>query len=113
MIRPIVHRKPVGFWASSKEEAETEKLPWPGDHVHLFWDEAERQRIIAFLKRGGQVAQYRGWSTCRLCGIHNGSQDLGDEMFVWPQGYAHYVDAHHVKPPQEFLDWVLRDGLAP
>ena len=30
--------------------------------------------------------------------------DLTDGRWVWPQGFAHYVEVHGVRPPQAFLD---------
>ena len=96
---------PVGFWALRKEEAH-EGLPWPGNLIDPSWRDAERAHAIAYLKGGKSIAQYRGMSGCRLCGKRNGSQDFGDTSYVWPQGYAHYVEAHFVKPPQHFLDWI-------
>ena len=37
-----------------------------------------------------------------------GGTDLSDGHYVWPFGFAHYVEAHGVKPPQEFIDHVWR-----
>jgi hypothetical protein len=36
-----------------------------------------------------------------------GSHDLTDGVFVWPEGYAHYIEKHDVKPPREFIEHVL------
>jgi hypothetical protein len=30
-------------------------------------------------------------------------------VWVWPDGFAHYLQLHAVKPPQEFVDHVLRE----
>jgi hypothetical protein len=98
-------RTPVGFWASRKEEAH-EGLPWPGDLIDPSWWGSERAHAITYLNAAPSLAQYRGISMCRLCGKMNGSKDLGDERYVWPQGYFHYIEAHFVKPPQHFLDWI-------
>ena len=44
-----------------------------------------------------------GYSPCRICGQQNGALELSDGVFVWPDGLAHYVSDHLVKPPQEFV----------
>ncbi|MFT5048691.1 MAG: hypothetical protein ACI8QZ_000078 [Chlamydiales bacterium] len=35
-----------------------------------------------------------------------GSRCLTDGEWVWPEGLAHYVEAHHVRLPDEFLGWM-------
>lgn len=43
-----------------------------------------------------------GTSFCRVCGQANGSAELTDGVrFVWPEGLAHYVEAHNVRLPAE------------
>jgi len=59
--------------------------------------------MVVYLKSGQIVNSYRGMSSCRICQIHNGSHDLSDGTYVWPSGYAHYVSAHGIKPPEKFL----------
>ena len=34
----------------------------------------------------------------------NGSLELTDGTYVWPEGLAHYVEQHGVKLPGEFLE---------
>lgn len=82
-------------------------LPWPGDFVVTEpWD--GREGVIRHLKAGRVNYSYDGWSECRLCGQANGSRDLTDGAWGWPEGFAHYVEDHGVKPSQEFIDHVLR-----
>ena len=53
--------------------------------------------------------KWRGYSTCRICGLSpNGSTCIADDTFVWPEGFAHYIEEHSVRPPQEFIDHVKR-----
>lgn len=43
-----------------------------------------------------------GTSLCRICGQANGSAELTHGVrFVWPEGLAHYVEAHDVRLPAE------------
>ena len=46
--------------------------------------------------------------TCRLCGRSNGDATLADDAYQWPEGLAHYVEAHAVRLPVEFVAHVRR-----
>ena len=96
--------KKIGFWYSTYEP----DLPKPQEYIDWKWDPHERILIANWLKAGQVVASYRGMSTCRVCNIHNGHQDITDGTYVWPSGYVHYIESHGVKPPQEFIDHVKR-----
>lgn len=101
----------VGYWASSADpEADRYlqqhglELPWPEDFVCSDWGDDVRAVVLEHLRGGEPVEYWRGNSTCRFgCDIDNGSRDLSDGTYVWPEGFAHYVEAHNVKPPQEFI----------
>jgi len=41
------------------------------------------------------------------CGRHNGSAELADGTYCWPEGLAHYLEAHQVRPPEEFVEHVV------
>ena len=97
--------KPIGYWSRDQDKAEG--LPWPSELVDDTWDVAERERVIAYLERGTIHESWRGWSTCRLCGRPNGSRDHTDDVYVWPEGYVHYVRDHAVRPPADFIAHAL------
>jgi hypothetical protein len=98
--------KGIGYWASDHEPLST--LPHPSEYVDEDWyGSKEHIHVLAYLGRQAEVAQYMGQSPCRICGENNGSTSMSDGVYVWPQGFAHYLDAHSVKPPQEFIDHVL------
>ena len=90
----------VGFWYSAYEP----DLPKPEAGV---WDEEEKSAVVKYLKAGSEGDHYRGWSDCRVCGCMNGSVDLTDGLYIWPQGLAHYIEEHSIKLPVEFVDYVL------
>jgi len=62
-------------------------------------------------KRGGSMRTYRGFSTCRLCGAHNGSSTFFYEGWEWPDGYMHYLVAHCVRPSLAFQEFVIGKEL--
>jgi hypothetical protein len=95
----------IGFWYSDVDSIKD--FPKVETAMGWSWDPVERARVAEYLKFGKKHEQWRGSSACRVCGLDNGSQDLTDGFYVWPQGYAHYVLEHGVKPPQDFIDLVL------
>lgn len=85
-------------------------LPFPWDFVGT-WDEAERIAVLAHLKTGETFESWRGNSWCRFeCDVKHlaGYRDMTDGTYVWPEAFPHYIEAHNVMPPKEFLDHVLR-----
>lgn len=90
----------VGFWCSHEEPG----LPDPRDHIDSSWSVAERDRTLRYLDSAPYEATvYMGWSECRLCGAANGTRDLTDGTFVFPEGFAHYLRDHCVRPSEGFL----------
>jgi hypothetical protein len=101
----------VGYWNDSSAPAPD---GWPDVHVFLSEDlqPDERDDLVAYLRSGTVFVAFAGFSTCRLCGILNGSTEMTDgEHFVWPEGLSHYVEAHSVRLPAEVLE-VARRGAA-
>jgi len=98
----------VGFW--SDEHLDT-ALPHPREFIDPAWSSQERAIVANYLRNGQEHASYRGFSYCRFhCGkpsTQMGSRDLTDGVYVWPQGFVHYIEDHNVKPPQEFISHVL------
>jgi hypothetical protein len=51
---------------------------------------------------------YKGWSTCRICGEHNGSEEYQflhrKVQYIIPVGYLHYLKEHQIKiDPNVFM----------
>lgn len=97
--------KNIGFW----HDLHCPSLPHPREFVDPSWNAAERAVVLAYLKtrKGRTVTGRRGSSRCRICDCSNGSEDFSDGVYLWPSGYAHYVEVHHVKPPQAFIEHVV------
>ncbi len=99
----------VGFWESPMypEHSEGKDLPNPRDWVDRDWDAAERAKIIDYLESGTVYTRFFGYSYCRMGCERNeremGSCDLTDGVWIYPQGYSHYLRCHDVKPPNEFI----------
>jgi len=104
-------RQALGYWRSAEGSYHDKRydfLPDPRDFVDPSWDPEEKAIVLSYVKNQPDLIQWRGWSSCRICGTHNGSTCQGDAAFIWPQGFVHYIEAHNVKPPQAFIDHVKR-----
>jgi hypothetical protein len=107
-----VSTRTVGYWpfratASVGPIVTRQEKYVPPEAIDSSWDAEERAFVIAYLKAGEVRTRWRGISGCAICHCHNGSTDLTDGEWVWPQGYAHYLEKHGVKPPAEFIEHVL------
>lgn len=84
-------------------------LPSVFDHIEPKWDPSERNRVLRYVSDQRWLCEsYMGYSTCRICGKDNGSADFSDGWYKWPEGLAHYISAHSVRPPGAFVAHVLR-----
>ena len=108
----------IGYWRPSESQLERkwklgrsiahlEALPDPRHFVDLHWPQAERDLVANYLDGGLVLYAYDGWSTCRICGTHAGTECLFDGTFVWPSGFSHYLREHGVKPDPRFIAHVL------
>ena len=95
----------IGFWNNDRNDFPY--LPNVKDSIDLSWDEREREAIALYLESGTDVEWWKGFSDCRVCHKFNGSTDKSDGKYLWPEGFAHYVREHGVKPPQEFIEHAL------
>ena len=85
----------IGYWESDMEPG------WPRvtDFVDELWDETERHVVASYLEQGFIPWVQAGPSWCRICGKANGTAERTDGVDIWPEGLAHYVREHGVRPP--------------
>ena len=101
--RPAEGNK-VGFWPDGKD----------GVHAVLSWSDSTftsdpaYMAVLWYVQRPERQTHYRGWSNCRVCGCVNGSADYHRDGYTWPEGYAHYITAHSVRPPQHFISAAIK-----
>jgi len=99
----------IGYWHST----DTPQLPHPRDYVDLEWDPTERKRVEDYLARAYVFGGGCGSSWCRLgcpeTRFDMGSRDLTDGTWLFPEGFAHYIVHHAVKPELPFLEHVRRN----
>lgn len=112
--KPVVSDSPpstniLAMFLTALESLEGNGLDDVNDFIDPAWDARERESVLRYVtdwKYRGESCT--GWSTCRCCGKSNGSADFGDGVYVWPEGFGHYIAEHCVRPPKEFVDHVLR-----
>ena len=106
------NRNFIGYWAPLPGFCAMKnnfQLPRPQDFVDESWDADERALIVQRLKSGTTFVYWMGYSYCRLCD----ESGMGTECFtadgswIWPEGFAHYIEKHGVRPPQKFVDYLL------
>lgn len=91
----------VGFWYSKREP----ELPKP---IVDYYSPKLKAKVLDYLKGGRVFAGYRGFSCCRVCDLNtNGSKDLTDDKYIWPEGLAHYIEEHDTQLPDEFIEHIL------
>jgi hypothetical protein len=95
--------KVIGWWLERLDDRE---LPAPQELVGELPSEV-RTKLVDYLGSGLPLIWHEGYDWCRfVCGIENskmGSRDLTDGIWVWPEALAHYVEAHRVVLPSEFM----------
>ena len=117
--RNWIGKRFVGYWQQRRHpyeqpykdpaiEAFLNNLPDPHDFVDETWDPAERAMVVEHLKLGTKFVHWLGYSWCRFgCKEYNGPNCCTfDGSWVFPQGLAHYVEAHGVRVPQAFVDHI-------
>lgn len=106
----IKRYKAIGYWHSEQELG----LPDPGEFIDENWDKTERQTVIDYLKKGETIAEYRGFSWCRFgCWGGFGTSDRTDGTYIYPEGLVHYVEAHHVRLPDDFIKHIKGETVKP
>lgn len=90
------HLRAVGYWRPMDRRRKSSR-PDPRALVDTTRTPQERTALAAHLRAGTVLLRWLGSSTCRFCGLRpNGNTCLTDGVNVWPEGLAHYVEAHDV-----------------
>ena len=96
----------IGYWRSDDEP----EWPDPFAFVDESWDTDERQLVVRYTRNAPKLWTQMGISPCRFCGKPNGSSELTDTVYIWPEGLSHYVSDHGVRLPREVVEH-MRVGM--
>jgi hypothetical protein len=95
--------KLIGYWMRDLQDG---NLPVPQELVGEM-SSAVREAVCAYLRAGKLFEMYCGLSWCRFdCGVDDremGHREFTDGEWVWPEGLVHYVSAHGILLPAEFI----------
>jgi len=109
----------IGFWRIGQPGDAAKR--WRADPkiiVAIRGAQPPDPALLAYLRGGHPLSSYRMYSSCRFkCGVRDsvlGDTDLIDGIWVWPEGLVHYVEAHGVALPEEFVDCArAHHGIVP
>lgn len=94
----------IGYWKGSLRD----EYPFPQELTAKYVS-GGADKLAEYLESGALFARHRGHSWCRFgCSEPNGSAELTDGKWVWPEGLAHYLRRHPIALPSEFV----RDATA-
>jgi hypothetical protein len=99
----VTNLRDLGLWRSPQRP----DLPDPATLVDPSWDGAEKREVEYYPSNGSRGRAYMGYSDCRICGEQNGSGEFTDGTYIWPEGLGHYVSAHGVRLPADFVSHAL------
>lgn len=87
----------LGYWLSGDRPDLSDPSRW----VDTSWNSEDRELVARYFRHATIARAYFGSSRCRLCGANNGSAELTDGRYLWPEGLAHYIENHFVRLPAE------------
>ena len=109
---------PYKYLCPTKPQRHTFNIGWLSKEFP--YDQGEspaefKQRLAFFCESPSTRFMTAGMHTCEFCGQAVGSTEIriiaGKKSYAAPVLVFHYVDAHRYRPPQEFIDAVLKAPL--
>jgi hypothetical protein len=96
-------RIPIGYWHSKYEP----NLPFPKENSS-YLSQSDKDILIQYLTNSNHKKIHcLGHSECRICDKINGSLDIFDGKYIWPEGLSHYIEMHDVELPDEFVEYCI------
>lgn len=92
------------------------KVPVFSEIVDADWNPPDLLQLAAYLDSGLvslMTASGKPWH-CHLCGqsFKNNSVQMSDGTWVWPFYLGHYVQHHHVRLPDRFVERIRDRGYS-
>jgi len=130
-VRLVQVIRRVGYWVNDREDGRLpsqvggniqarspqDVLPHPAAIIAALGARSPDMRVVHYLRNALRADMYCGYSYCRLrCGVPDsemGSFDLTDGLWLWPEGLAHYVEAHGLPLPEEFIATMKANAWQP
>jgi hypothetical protein len=100
----------IGRWIDSLKDIE---YPPPHELVGEY-DTTAKRKVVDYLNSGHVLWVYRGFASCLFqCGYSEPYTERTDGKWVWPCDLAHYVDAHSVLVPPDFIADAVASTVLP
>lgn len=96
--------KAIGYWKSIFEP----EFPDPTNFEDSNWNVKDKELVLEHLGRGKSIADWMGISWCRYrCGEKDmGASCMSDGVYIYPEKLSHYLEHHHVRLPDEFVEHI-------
>jgi hypothetical protein len=108
--------KMIGYWITSFDDCDLiAPQELEGEYAaHV------RAPIIEYLKGGRLLEAYLGLATCRYPACKHyefkhgiGGGEFTDGVWAWPEGLFHYIEAHSVTLPADFVAHAMETPVTP
>lgn len=93
-----------GYWRKKKSDGDS--LSWPIENSATVKESEKLLEMLVSVEDKAHRVHYKGWSDCRICGKVNGSIEFEYKNWKWPEGLYHYINAHRVRPSDEFVKFI-------
>lgn len=93
-----------GYWWCKT----TPQYPNPIHNSEPFAGKETILKKLKSIQSKALLKKSKGWSTCRCCGISNGTEEYHYKDWRWPSGLIHYIEVHNIRPTDLFIENVLR-----
>jgi hypothetical protein len=95
--------KAIGQWMESLADDDL----FPPQEFTGDWPVELRRHIADYLDGGVEFEAYRCMAYCYLCDFQQPDRELSDGTWIWPEILGHYVRAHGIALPWQFLRLAL------
>lgn len=92
-----------GYWWSER----TPQFPKPEHSDNPFENKDAIVKKLKSIQSRQRMNHFKGFSVCRCCKQCNGSGEYSHKNWKWPEGLLHYIEAHNVKPSEQFIKDIL------
>ena len=106
----------LGYWITSFDDRDF----IAPQELHGGYPAHMRARIVEYLKGGRLLESYLGLAACRYPSCKHaefkhgiGSGEFTDGVWAWPEGLFHYVEAHGVVLPADFVMHAMETPVTP
>jgi len=103
----------IGFWKPYECDIfnpEDNSYPMPiANSNEKTKEETEKflNTLTIIEKKIARKESYMGFSWCRICKCHNGSEEYYWGRYIWPEGFKHYIIEHNIEIPNDFFNEIV------